>query len=166
MDKKSDKSPQSLVTYFVLGMLFALLSILAKRPTAIFYRRLSVGVAIDTTWIFWLLLILSAICTVPLIIAILRTLHERKTLPRFLDFFFVEESKPERERMVWKLRSFLFGRIGILILTGGAILLLNVFLMRTNAIDDDSVNGNFYELVLRLRGAEHVNLSFSKVEKL
>lgn len=166
MEKKSGKSFRSLVGYFLLGLLFALLSILASRPMAIQYARMSFSMGIDTRWIFWLLLIFSALCMVPLLVAIFRGLYDQKMLPKSLSFFLGEESKPDRDRMVWKLRSWLFGRIGMTIITGAAILLLNVFLTRSSAIDDDDVNGRLYELVLQLRGVEQVNFSFSKVAQL
>ena len=166
MEKKSGKSFRSLAGYFLLGLLFALLSILASRPIAIQYTRMSFSMGIDTRWIFWLLLIFSAICMVPLLVAVLRGLYEQKILPKSLGFFFGEESKADRDRIVWKLRTWLFGRIGMTIITGAAILLLNVFLTRSSAIDDDDVNGRVYELVLQLRGVEHVNLAFSKVAQL
>lgn len=56
--------------------------------------------------------------------------------------------------------------MGMTIITGAAILLLSVFLSRFNAIDDDGINGHLYELVLQLRGVEHVNQAFSKVAQL
>jgi peptidoglycan/LPS O-acetylase OafA/YrhL len=62
MEKKPNKPSWSLIGYFILGLLFALLSILAKRPMKISYERMSLSIGIDTRWFFWLLLILSAIC--------------------------------------------------------------------------------------------------------
>ena len=51
-------------------------------------------------------------------------------------------------------------------MTGAAILLLGIFLFRTNAIDNDDVNGHLYELVLQFRGDQHVGLAFSRVAQV
>ena len=166
MEKKPNKSLWSLIGYFLLGLFFALLSILAKRPMVISYQRLSVGIGIDTRWFFWLLLILSAICMGPLIIAIFRNRHDQRKLPKFLDFLFQHERASERSQTREKIYEWLFGRLSLFIMTGAAILLLSIFIERTNAIDDDNVNGKFYELILRLRGVERMNLTFSHVTQL
>lgn len=108
MEKKSGKSFRSLAGYFLLGLLFALLSLLASRPMAIRYARMSFIMGIDTRWIFWLLLIFSATCMVPLLVAILRGLYERNILPRSMGFFFGEESKADRDRIIWKLHRVAF----------------------------------------------------------
>ena len=166
MDKKSDKSSWSLLLYFLLAMIFALLSVLASRHVAIQYTRLSASVGIDIRWIFWLLVLLSLVCLVPLIAAIFHNLHERRRLPAFLDSFFQDEFRVKRERMTWDIRKLLFGRIGLSVITGAAILLLLVFLNRTSAVDEDALNGNLYEVVLNLRGVKHPRESFSKVAQL
>jgi hypothetical protein len=166
MEKKSDKSSWLLIGYFVLGLFFALLSIVAKRPMAIGYERLGASVGIDTRWLFWLLLSLSAACMVPLITAILRILHTQKKLPKFLDSFYLAEFESEQSRIREKLFGWFLGRAGMLALTGAAILLMGLFIARTNALDDDNVNGNLYDLILRLRGVERANLNFTHVTQL
>jgi hypothetical protein len=166
MDKKSDKSFWPLLLYFLFALIFALLSVLASKHVVIQYARLSASVGLDIRWVFWLLVLLSLVCLAPLIVAIFRDLHERKGLPGFLDFFFQEQFRVKRDRMMWNVRTWLFGRIGLSVIAGAAILLLLVFLNRTSAVDDDEVNGNLYEVVLNLRGVEHPRQSFSKVAQL
>jgi len=166
MEKKSNKSFWSLIGYFILGLFFALLSIVAKRPLEINYERMGASIGIDTRWFFWLLLILSAICMGPLIVAIFRNLHDQRKLPRILDSFFQHEQELARSRTREKIYEWLFGRLGITIMTGAAILLLGLFIERANTIDDDNVNGHLYELILRLRGVERANLDYSNVTQL
>jgi hypothetical protein len=166
MEKKSNKSSWSLIGYFLLALLFALLSIVVSSPMYMSFARLSYSVGIDTRWIFWLLLFFSVACMVPLLAAFFRGLYERKNLPNSLSYFFQEESKADRDRIVWKLRSWLFGRIGMSIITGAAILLLSVFLSRSNAIDDDDVNGHLYQVVLQLRGVHPDYRPFSMVTQV
>ena len=82
MEQKSKKSFRSLVGYLLLGLLFALLSILARRPMAINYARMSFSMGIDTRWIFWLLLLFAAVCMVPLLMAILRALYRPEDIAK------------------------------------------------------------------------------------
>jgi hypothetical protein len=166
MEKKPNKSSWSLIGYFVLGLFFAVLAILAKRPMSISYERMGASVGIDTRWFFWLLLTLSALCVVPLIVTILRTLHDQRKLPGVLNFFFLQEHESEPSQTADKIYGWIFGRLGIFVLTGAAILLLGLFIQRTNAVDDDNVNGNLYELMLRLRGVARPNLAFSSVTQV
>jgi hypothetical protein len=166
MNKSPNKSQTSLVAYFLLALFFALLSVLANRPTEIHHSGQGIGISIDTRWMFWLLLALSAACLTPLIASVLQTLHQQKKTPQFLRFLFEADFREQANRFVLKTRVHLFGDVGLIVITGGAILLLVAYLHQTRAVDDDAVNGNLYDLSLQLRGAHSSPQQFSAVSRL
>lgn len=166
MNKSPNKSQTSLVAYFLLALFFALLSVLANRPTEIHHSGQDVGFSIDTRWMFWLLLALSGACLAPLITSVLRTLHQQKKLPRFLGLLFEAEFREQANRIVSITRGHLFGDVGLIVITGGAILLLVAYLHQARVVDDDAVNGNLYDLTLHLRGAHDSPQQFSAVSRV
>ncbi len=166
MKDSKRKSTTSLVVYFFLALVFALLSVFANRPTEIHYTGLGIGVGIDTRWLFWLFLVMSAASLLPLIVAALRILHERKLLPRFLDFLFEAEFREKAGRMTLQMRAYVFGEVGLLVISCAAILVLAVYLHQSRVIDDDEANGNLYDLALQLRGLQDDRQPFSTVARL
>jgi hypothetical protein len=166
MNESDNKSTGRLLAYFLLALLFALLTIVVQRPRQIFQSGFGFGIIVDTRWMFWVLLILAALCVFPLIAAALKVLHRKNVLPPFLDFMAIARFDENIQRLVSRARAILFGAIGLTVITGGAILLLAVYLHQTRALDDDAVNGNLYDLARQFRGVKNAPQKFSKVTKV
>lgn len=163
MDKKSDKSSRELLMYFVLALMFGLLSIPAGKMITVTYLQ-SVGrVTLNLRWIFWLSITLSILCTVPLLWAFFYALHERGSLPKFIDRFFTDEIRNGIESIIGQLQARAFSVIGRMVFAGVGILVVVMLLFRTGAIHNDEIDSNLYALAHSLKGMPQQEANFSNV---
>jgi hypothetical protein len=152
MDKKSDKSSRELIVYFVLALMFGLISIPASKIIALSYYPSSGFVRLNLRWLFWLSITLSILCTIPLLRAFVYALHIRGSLPKTIDWLFADEISQRIGIVIERLRSKVFGVIGRLVFAGIGILLIVMLLFRTGVIHNDQVDSNAYALAQSLIG--------------
>jgi hypothetical protein len=163
MDKKPDKSTRELFMYFVLALMFGLLSIPALKLITLTYSK-SVGhVTLNLGWIFWLCIMLSTLCTLPLLRAFFFILHRRGSLPNVIDRLFSDEIRKRNESIMERLSSRMFGVIGRLVIAGIGILLVVMLLYRTGVIHNDEVDSNLYALARSLKGMHQQEAKFNNV---
>jgi hypothetical protein len=163
MDKKSDKSSRELLMYFVLALMFGLLSIPAGRMITVTYFQFAGGVTLNLRWIFWLSVTLSILCILPLLRAFFYVLHQRSSLPKAIDWLFSDEIRARMESIIARLQAKAFGTIGRLAIAGVGILVVIMLLYRTGAIHNDEVDSNLYALAHSLKGTHRQEASFSNV---
>ncbi|MBF8295936.1 MAG: hypothetical protein HW389_2481, partial [Bacteroidetes bacterium] len=65
MDNKPDKSNRTLILYFALSVIFALLSILASKVMTVTYFPSFAKITINLRWMFWLSATLSVAFILP-----------------------------------------------------------------------------------------------------
>jgi hypothetical protein len=149
--------------YFVLALMFGLLSIPAGKMITVTYLQ-SVGrVTLNLRWIFWLSITLPILCTVPLLWAFFYALHERGSLPKFIDRFFMDEIRNGIESIIGQLQARAFSVIGRMVFAGVGILVVVMLLFRTGAIHNDEIDGNLYALAHSLKGMHQQEANFSNV---
>ena len=163
MDKKSDKSSRELLMYFVLALMFGLLSVPAVKIITLTYSKSIGHVTLNLGWIFWLCIILSFLCTLPLLRAFFNILHQRGALPNAIGRLFSDEIRQRNESVMERLRSRVFGVIGRLVIAGVGILLVVMLLFRTGVIHNDEVDSNLYALAHSLKGMHQQEAKFSNV---
>jgi len=163
MDKKSDKSSRELLMYFVLALMFGLLSIPAGRMITLTYFQSPGHVTLDLRWVFWLCIALSIICILPLFKSFFYVLHQRGSWPKSVDRLFTDEVGNRIDSAMERLRSKVFSAIGRLVIAGIGILVVVMLLFRTGAIHNDEVDSNLYALAHSLRGMHQQEANFSNV---
>ena len=152
MDNKSDKSSKGLIVYFVLALLFALLSIFVSKLVTLTYSQTVGNVTLNLRWVFWLCIVLSILCSLPLFRACFYLLHQRGSLPKTMDWLFAPEARQKLEGIMERLRGKLFSVIGRLVIAGASIIIVIMLLFRTGVVHNDEVNTNVYSLARSLRG--------------
>lgn len=163
MDKKSDKSSRELLVYFVLALMFGLLSIPAGKMITVTYIQSVGSVTLNLRWIFWLSITLSILCVLPLLRAFVYILHQRGYLPKVIDRLFTDEIRNGIESTVRRLQAKAFGVIGRMVFAGVGILVIVMLLFRTGAIHNDEVDSNLYALAHSLKGMHQQEANFSNV---
>ncbi|MCX6143380.1 MAG: hypothetical protein NTZ35_09180 [Ignavibacteriales bacterium] len=166
MDKKSDKSSRELLMYFVLALMFGLLSIPAGRMITLTYFQSPGHVILNLRWVFWLCTTLSILCILPLFRAFFFVLHQRGSLPKSVDWLFTDEVEQRIENAMERLRSKVFSAIGRLVIAGASILVVVMLLFRTGAIHNDEIDSNLYALAHSLKGKYRQEAKFSNVSVL
>jgi hypothetical protein len=166
MDNKPDKSNRTLILYFVLSVIFAVLSILASRVITVTYFRSFATITINMKWMFWLSAALSIAFILPLIRSILFALHQQGRLPKVLSWFFRDEVVAKLVSTVRFLRSFIVSTPGRLLLAGIGIFLLTIAVWRSGVIHETETDSNLLTIVDAARG-RHPDIkegAFSTVE--
>jgi hypothetical protein len=153
---KDPKEPSTwlIFVYFVLAVLFALFAVIASRTSSLSYHQPSFGFSytmqVDLHWTFWLLIILSIICLLPLLNAILFQLHILKKLPPLLDKFYKQEADRKVDEALWRLKRRAHSLSGQLIITGIGVFLAVFVISNSNAVRDDEVDSHVYEIVSQI----------------
>jgi hypothetical protein len=163
MNKKSDKSSREQVVYFLLALMFALLSIPAGRMITVTYFQSVGSVTLNLRWIFWLSVTLSILCILPLLRAFFYVGHQRGSLPKAIDWLFSDEIRARMESIMARLQAKAFGTIGRLVFAGVGILVVVMLLYRTGVIHNDEVDSNLYALAHSLKGVHQQRAEFSNV---
>jgi hypothetical protein len=152
MDKKSDKPSRELIVYFVLALLCALLSIFASKLVTLTYSQTVGNVTLDLRWVFWLCIVLSILCLLPLFRACFSLLHQRGSLPKRIDWLFADEARQRTESLMDRLRAKVFSVIGRLVIAGTGIIIVIMLLFRIGVVHNDEVNTNAYARARSLKG--------------
>jgi hypothetical protein len=163
MDKKSDKSSRDLIVYFFLALLFALLSMFASKLVTLTYSQVVGNVTLNLRWVFWLCIVLSIFCSLPLFRAFFYLLHQRGSLPKTMDWLFADEVGQRIERVMARLRSKVLSVVGRLVIAGVGIIVVIMLLWRTGVIHNDEVDSNLYALAHSLKGVYQHKAQFSTV---
>ncbi len=147
-------SSLTIVIYFVLAMIFAACSMLASRLPGLQYTPTAGTFVIknNLNWIFWLFIVLSTLCVLPLLNALLYQLHLRKALPRALAELYEEETSSEKEGFFHWLKKKVGSEDGRIILVGMAIFAPVFILSLTNAVRENDVDSYIYEYISRVVG--------------
>jgi hypothetical protein len=159
MDKKPDKPSRELIVYFFLALMFALLSIPARKMLTITHFQSLRYVTLNLRWIFWLAITLSVLCTLPMLRAFFYALHQRGSLPKAIERFFSHKIRQSIESVMERLRSKVFGVIGRLVFAGIGILVVVMLLYRTGVVHNDQVDSNLYALAHSLKGRSEEHTS-------
>jgi hypothetical protein len=166
MDNKSDKPNRTLVLYFVLSVVFAVLSILASRVITVTYFRSYATITINMKWMFWLSAALSVAFILPLIRSILYVLHRQGRLPKALGWFFRDEVSAKVVSTIRSIQFFIVSTLGRLILAGLAIFLLTYAVWRSGVIHEMETDINLLTIADAAKGShtEMKDAAFSNVE--
>jgi hypothetical protein len=136
MEKPRSNYSSTTLVYVFGAVMFALLSILASRLTFSSTRMSNILYRIDLTWVFWLMILCSVSLLVLPIVRVLRSLHDRKTLPRFLDVFFQEPFQNWLARSTAMMRAKATGFAGHLAIVGAGIFLIIAIISNTYLVRD------------------------------
>lgn len=166
MDNKPDKSNRTLILYFALSVIFALLSILASKVMTVMYFPSFAKITINLKWMFWLSATLSVAFILPLIRSLLFALHQQGRLPKVLRWFFRDEVVARFVLTIHSLQGLLFSTIGRLVLAGLGIFLLTIAVWRSGAIHETETDSNLLTIVDAARGrhSDTAEAAFSTVE--
>ena len=164
MDNKSDKPNRTLILYFALSAIFAVLSILAsKLMTVTYFPSGSIydpaKITINMKWMFWLSAALAIAFTLPLIRALLFVLYQQGRLPKMLGWFFRDEVVAKVVSTICFLQSSMVSPLGRLALAGLGIFLLTIAVWRSGAIHETEIDSNLLTMVDAATGRH----SYSKV---
>ena len=163
MEKKPDLSTRELIVYFVLALMFGLLSIPASKMITLTYSQSLGQVTMNLRWIFWLSITLAILCTLPLLKALLYGLHLRGSLPKFVDRFFTDEIRNGIESIIGRLQAKAFSVVGRMVFAGVGILVVVMLLYRIGVVHNDEVDSNLYALAYSLKGMHQQEPNFSNV---
>jgi hypothetical protein len=171
MDNKPDKSNRSLILYFMLAVIFALLSILASKVMSVTYFRgeslfPSAKITINMKWMLWLSTTLSIAFILPLIRFLLLALHQQGRLPKVFGWFFRDEVVAKLVSTIRFLQSLIVSTLGRLTLAGLGIFLLTFAVWRSGAIHEMETDSNLLTIADAARGrhTEMKDAVFSTVE--
>lgn len=154
MDNKSDKSNRTLILYFALSVIFAVLSIFASSVITVTYFRSFGMITFNLKWMFWLSVMLSIAFILPLIRSILSALHQQGRLPGVFEWFFRDEVVAKFVSTIRFLQSVIVSTLGRLILAGLGIFLLTLAVWRSGAIHETEIDSNLLTIVDAARGRQ------------
>jgi hypothetical protein len=152
MDNKLGKSNSTLILYFALSVIFAVLSILASRIITVTYFLSFAKVTINLKWMFWVSAMLSIAFILPLIRCILISLHQQGRLPRMFDWFFRDEVVAKFVSTMRFLQSLTVSTVGRLTLTGLGIMVVTTAIWKSGAIHDVETDSNLFTIVAGASG--------------
>ncbi|MDP2885929.1 MAG: hypothetical protein Q8P51_13015 [Ignavibacteria bacterium] len=152
MDNKPDKSNRTLILYFALSVIFALLSILASKVMTVTYFPSFAKITINLKWMFWLSTTLSVAFILPLIRSLLFVLHQQGRLPKVFGWFFRDEVVLRFVSIIRSLQNLIFSTLGRLVLAGLGILVLTAGVRRSGAIHETEIDSNLFTIVDAARG--------------
>ena len=166
MENKPDKSNRTLILYFALSVIFAVLSILASSVMTVTYFRSFAKITINLKWMFWLSATLSIAFILPLIRSVLFALHQQGRLPKVLRWFFRDEVAAKLVSTVRFLQSLTVSTLGRLTLAGLGIFLLTFAVWRSGVIHETETDSNLLTIVDAARGRQSnmEEAAFSTVE--
>lgn len=147
MDNKPGKSNRTLLLYFALSVIFAVLSILASRLMTVTYFRSFAKITINLKWMFWVSAALSIAFILPLVRSILSALHQQGRLPKIFEWFFRGEVAAKFVATIRFLQSLIVSTLGRLILAGLGIFLLTFAVWRSGAIHETETDSNLLTIV-------------------
>ena len=148
---KSSHSSKSLLCVFG-AVMFALFSIAASRLTSFSTRTSGILFHIDLTWVFWVMITCAVALLVPSIILILRSLHEKGSLPKVFAVFFQDPLQNWFAHIVVNVKSRLTSFRGHLAVVSAAILLVIAVLSNTYLVRDREMGTYLNELVSGVLG--------------
>ncbi|MCX6132780.1 MAG: hypothetical protein NTU47_03105 [Ignavibacteriales bacterium] len=152
MNKSGNRSLWMVLLYFVLSLAFAVFAIVASHAPNVRYMPTpgNFGFESSLQWIFWLLIVLSIVCLIPLLDAILRNLHVRRLLPRVLSNLYGDQSSSEVDGFLLWLKSNVRTSAGRLFAAGIAVFATVFILSLTSAVRERDVDSYLYEYISRL----------------
>lgn len=154
MDNKPDKPNRTLILYFALSVIFAVLSILASRIITVTYFLSFAKITINLKWMFWLSATISIAFILPLIRSLLSALHQQGRLPKVVGWFFRDEVIAQFEIIVRMLQSFFYSTVGRLTVAGIGVFLLMIAMWRSGVLHETEVASNLFTIVNVARGQD------------
>lgn len=157
MEDKDRNSRRSLICYFLLSVLFAVLAMPASKLLNVYiFRPEFDSRGYNLAWIFWVLIILSVLCLLPLLNAFLYAFHLRRWLPGFIDVFYREEFKLKVELMLLRAQQQM-RQLGIRVtLSCAAIFVLILMFAGTQTINDRQISARLFGVARQIFGGHQV----------
>jgi hypothetical protein len=145
-----------ILLYFILALAFAVFAMIASHAPSVRYMPTvgNFGFESNLQWIFWLLIILSIICLVPLLEAIVHLLYLCKLLPRFLSILYDGQAGGETDGILLWLKSDARSSAGRLFAAGIAVFATVFILSLTSAVRERDIDSYLYEYISRLLKSE------------
>ncbi len=147
MEKSSKKSSKLAFVFLLLAAALAGLSLWTSKLNFLRLSWLFIVVQMNMRWMFWLPTLLSGACLLPPLYSVLKTLHERKKLPPFIDGIFQDSFRDGVQERLHSIEKWLHSNGGALAVVGVSIFVFIAFLSTTALVREREANAYLNEFV-------------------